>query len=118
MLTRKVRKGRATVTDKPNMGTRWARMVVRRRVPFLLAGVVALGLAAIPMSRMELGLPDDGSQPVSTTQRRAYDMLSDGFGPGFNGPLSRARRPRPARPLRLVAAALARPRAAERRRGG
>ncbi|HEY3481897.1 MAG TPA: MMPL family transporter, partial [Streptomyces sp.] len=87
VLTRKVRKGRAAATDKPNMGTRWARMVVRRRVPFLLAGVVALGLAAIPMSKMELGLPDDGSQPVSTTQRRAYDMLSDGFGSGFNGPL-------------------------------
>lgn len=87
VLTRKVRKGRAAATDKPNMGTRWARMVVRRRVPFLLAGVVALGLAAVPMSKMELGLPDDGSQPVSTTQRRAYDMLSDGFGPGFNGPL-------------------------------
>jgi RND superfamily putative drug exporter len=39
------------------------------------------------MTGMQLGLPDDGSQPVSTTQRRAYDMLSDGFGPGFNGPL-------------------------------
>jgi RND superfamily putative drug exporter len=86
-LSRKVRKGRAGDVHKPNMGTRWARMVVRRRVPFLIAGVVALGLAAIPMSSMELGLPDDGSQPVSTTQRKAYDMLSDGFGPGFNGPL-------------------------------
>ncbi|MEW2520231.1 MMPL family transporter [Actinacidiphila alni] len=87
VLTRKVRKGRAGHSDKPNMGTRWARLIVRRRVPFLIAGVVALGLAAIPMSSMELGLPDDGSQPVSTTQRKAYDMLSDGFGPGFNGPL-------------------------------
>ncbi|MFI0937898.1 MMPL family transporter [Streptomyces sp. NPDC021020] len=87
VLTRKVRKGRAAPSDKPNMGTRWARLVVRRRVPFLLAGVVALGLAAVPMTSMQLGLPDDGSQPVSTTQRRAYDMLSDGFGPGFNGPL-------------------------------
>jgi RND superfamily putative drug exporter len=87
VLTRKVRKGRATHADKPNMGTRWARLVVRRRVPFLIAAVVALGLAAVPMSRMELGLPDDGSQPVSTTQRKAYDLLSDGFGPGFNGPL-------------------------------
>jgi RND superfamily putative drug exporter len=86
VLTRKVRKGKA-VADKPNMGTRWARLVVRRRVPFLVAGVVALGLAAIPMSSMQLGLPDDGSQPVSTTQRKAYDMLSDGFGAGFNGPL-------------------------------
>ncbi|UWE08053.1 MMPL family transporter [Actinacidiphila bryophytorum] len=87
VLTRKVRKGKAVADGKPNMGTRWARLVVRRRVPFLVAGVVALGLAAIPMSSMQLGLPDDGSQPVSTTQRKAYDMLSDGFGAGFNGPL-------------------------------
>ncbi|MFJ1587799.1 MMPL family transporter [Streptomyces sp. NPDC088197] len=86
-LSRKVRKGRAVDTGKPNMGTRWARMVVRRRVPILVAGVVALGLAAIPMTSMQLGLPDDGSQPVSTTQRKAYDLLSDGYGPGFNGPL-------------------------------
>lgn len=87
VLTRKVRKGRASAHGKPSMGTRWARLVVRRRVPFLLAAAVALGLAAVPMSSMQLGLPDDGSQPVGTTQRKAYDMLSDGFGPGFNGPL-------------------------------
>ncbi|CAM5685590.1 MMPL family transporter OS=Streptomyces tendae OX=1932 GN=F3L20_29070 PE=4 SV=1 [Streptomyces tendae] len=40
-----------------------------------------------PGRPLELGLPDDGSQPASTTQRRAYDLLSEGFGPGFNGPL-------------------------------
>ncbi|MET7704281.1 MMPL family transporter [Streptomyces sp. NPDC005485] len=73
--------------DKPNMGTRWARFVVRRPIAVLLLGVVGLGAAAIPASSLELGLPDDGSQPTSTTQRRAYDLLSDGFGPGFNGPL-------------------------------
>ena len=72
---------------KPNMGTRWASFVVRRPMAVLLLGVVGLGAAAIPASSLELGLPDDGSQPTSTTQRRAYDLLSDGFGPGFNGPL-------------------------------
>ncbi|QEV06816.1 MMPL family transporter [Streptomyces prasinus] len=73
--------------QRPNMGTRWARFVVRRPVAVLLLGVVGLGAAAIPASSLELGLPDDGSQPTSTTQRRAYDLLSEGFGPGFNGPL-------------------------------
>ncbi|MFJ8593720.1 MMPL family transporter [Streptomyces sp. NPDC093598] len=72
---------------KPNLGTRWASFVVRRPVTVLLLGVVGLGAAAVPATSLELGLPDDGSQPTSTTQRRAYDLLSEGFGPGFNGPL-------------------------------
>ena len=43
---------------------------------------------AIPATHMKLGLPDDGSQPTSTTERKAYDLLTEGFGPGFNGPLT------------------------------
>ncbi|MET9698140.1 MMPL family transporter [Streptomyces sp. NPDC006529] len=87
-------KGRAPRTGKdgnpeerPNGGTRWARFVLRRPVMVLLVGVIGLGTIAIPASSLEMGLPDDGAQPVSTTQRKAYDLLSDGFGPGFNGPL-------------------------------
>ncbi|MGW1913922.1 MMPL family transporter [Streptomyces sp. NPDC002076] len=72
---------------RPNMGTRWASFVVRRPVAVLLLGVLGLGAAAVPAASLQLGLPDDGSQPTSTTQRRAYDLLSEGFGPGFNGPL-------------------------------
>ncbi|MEU0056025.1 MMPL family transporter [Streptomyces sp. NPDC006334] len=82
--------GRAPSAEKaakPNMGTRWASFVVRRPVAVLLLGVIGLGAAAVPAASLELGLPDDGSQPTSTTQRRAYDLLSEGFGPGFNGPL-------------------------------
>ncbi|OSP25320.1 hypothetical protein B7767_42455 [Streptomyces sp. 13-12-16] len=73
--------------QRPNMGTRWASFVVRRPLAVLLLGVVGLGAAAVPAASLELGLPDDGSQSTSTTQRRAYDLLSEGFGPGFNGPL-------------------------------
>lgn len=72
---------------KPALGTRWARLVVKHPVAVLLLGVIALGTAAVPAMDLELGLPDDGSQPTSTTQRKAYDLLSEGFGPGFNGPL-------------------------------
>ncbi|MBX9398833.1 MMPL family transporter [Streptomyces sp. TRM72054] len=78
---------RSKAADKPNLGTRWASFVVRRPVAVLLLGVLGLGAAAVPAASLELGLPDDGSQPTSTTQRRAYDLLSEGFGPGFNGPL-------------------------------
>ncbi|QES42102.1 hypothetical protein DEJ49_14875 [Streptomyces venezuelae] len=86
----KARKGRESAEagePKQNMGTRWARFVVRRPIAVLLVGIVGLGAAAIPVSKLELGLPDDGAQPTSTTQRKAYDLVSEGFGPGFNGPL-------------------------------
>ncbi|MFB8104885.1 MMPL family transporter [Streptomyces sp. NPDC056007] len=72
---------------KPNMGTRWARFVLRKPVWVMLVGVLGLGIVAIPATSLGMGLPDDGAQPKSTTQRQAYDTLSDGFGPGFNGPL-------------------------------
>ncbi len=72
---------------KPNAGTRWARFVLRRPIAVLLVGVFGLGALAVPAASLELGLPDDGAQPTSTTQRRAYDLLSEGFGPGSNGPL-------------------------------
>lgn len=94
VLSRKVRKaakkgaeGEAAGEEKPNAGTRWARFVLRRPVTVLLVGVLGLGAAALPAASLELGLPDDGSQPTSTTKRKAYDLMSDGFGPGFNGPL-------------------------------
>ncbi|WP_069763940.1 MMPL family transporter [Streptomyces sp. LUP47B] len=83
----KRKKTTGTAPAKPNLGTRWASFVIRRPAAVLLLGVVGLGTVALPVSQLELGLPDDGSQPTSTTQRRAYDLLSEGFGPGFNGPL-------------------------------
>ncbi|MFF2556433.1 MMPL family transporter [Nocardia sp. NPDC058058] len=73
--------------EKPGMATRWARFVVRRPVAVLLIGLVGMGVLALPMTSLELGMPGDEAQPTSTTQRRAYDALAAGFGPGFNGPL-------------------------------
>ncbi|WP_314613303.1 MMPL family transporter [Streptomyces stackebrandtii] len=87
VVGRKQRKGTVTTGDKPNGGTRWARFVIRRPLMVLLVGVIGLGAIAVPAASLEMGLPDDGVKPTSTTERRAYDALSDGFGPGFNGPL-------------------------------
>ncbi|MBN3929202.1 MMPL family transporter [Streptomyces verrucosisporus] len=77
----------AAVGAKDGAGTRWARFVLRRPVAVLLVSVVGLGLLAVPAKDLQLNLPDDGSQPTSTTQRRAYDLIAEGFGPGTNGPL-------------------------------
>jgi RND superfamily putative drug exporter len=87
VVGRKQRKGTAKASDKPNGGTRWARFVIRRPVMVLVVGVLGLGAIALPAASLEMGLPDDGAKPTSTSERRAYDALSDGFGPGFNGPL-------------------------------
>ncbi|MFE0799488.1 MMPL family transporter [Streptomyces sp. NPDC058812] len=77
---------RTGATD--NGGTRWARFVLRRPVAVLLACVAGLGVLALPAADLQLGMPGDEAKPVSTTERRAYDALADGFGPGFNGPLT------------------------------
>ncbi|MFF9842931.1 MMPL family transporter [Streptomyces sp. NPDC013740] len=87
VVSRKQRKGTAKASDKPNGGTRWARFVIRRPLMVLVVGVLGLGAIAVPAASLEMGLPDDGVKPTSTSERRAYDALSDGFGPGFNGPL-------------------------------
>ncbi|MGJ5891596.1 MMPL family transporter [Streptomyces niveiscabiei] len=71
-----------------NMGTRWARFVLRRPLPVMILGVVGLGALALPVTGLQLGMPGDEAKPTSTTERRAYDALADGFGPGFNGPLT------------------------------
>src|SRR5690606_17745834 len=74
-------------TQRDALGLRWGRFVVRRALPVLLVSLAGLALFAIPASSIEMGLPDDGSKSPEVTERRAYDLLAQGFGPGFNGPL-------------------------------
>ncbi|QDQ09975.1 MMPL family transporter [Streptomyces spectabilis] len=74
--------------DRQGLGTRWARFVLRRPLAVLLVAGLGLGAIALPALSLELGLPGDESKSVEATQRRAYDLLSEGFGPGFNGPLT------------------------------
>jgi RND superfamily putative drug exporter len=74
-------------SGKPSVGRRWAGFVTRRPVAVLLVTVIGLGALAIPATQLELGLPDDSTAAPASTQRKAYELLSEGFGPGFNGPL-------------------------------
>jgi RND superfamily putative drug exporter len=66
---------------------RWGRFVTRNaRIIFpvlLIAGIVLAGTSAL----VRLGAADQGTQPKEQTSRRAYDLLAEGFGPGFNGPI-------------------------------
>ncbi|MFE9677506.1 MMPL family transporter [Streptomyces sp. NPDC006259] len=89
VLARRTRRsGRVAEGAGDNGGTRWARFVLRRPLPVLLLGVVGLGALALPVADLRLGMPGAEAKPTSTTERRAYDALADGFGPGFNGPLT------------------------------
>ncbi|GGW42583.1 membrane protein [Streptomyces galilaeus] len=80
--------GRQAVSGRDNGGTRWARFVLRRPLLVLLVGVAGLGALALPAAQLEMGMPGAEAKPLSTTERRAYDALADGFGAGFNGPLT------------------------------
>ncbi|RRR83604.1 MMPL family transporter [Streptomyces sp. RP5T] len=89
VLSRRARRsGRVEQERRDNGGTRWARFVLRRPLPVLILGVLGLGALALPMTSLQLGMPGDEAKPASTTERRAYDALAEGFGPGFNGPLT------------------------------
>jgi RND superfamily putative drug exporter len=74
-------------TAKATHGERWARFVARHRWPVLLAAVAGLAIIAIPATGMQLGLPNDSTAAAETTQHKAYELVSSGFGEGANGPL-------------------------------
>jgi RND superfamily putative drug exporter len=66
---------------------RWSRLVQRRAWVTGTLAVLVLILLALPMFSMRLAFTDAGNDPTSLTTRQAYDLLAQGFGPGFNGPL-------------------------------
>jgi len=66
---------------------RWSRLVQRRPWTSAIAATIFLLTLSAPLASIRLGFGDNGNAPESTTVRRAYDMLAEGFGPGFNGPL-------------------------------
>ncbi|MGW3943054.1 MMPL family transporter [Streptomyces phaeochromogenes] len=87
---RRAKKSENPVNPESPEQTAWWRFAHRvsgRPWPYLLAGSAVLLALAIPALRMETGFPDAGNDATSTTHRRAYDLLAEGFGPGFNAPL-------------------------------
>jgi putative drug exporter of the RND superfamily len=80
-------KPKVDTVGRRSLGGRWAAAVSARPLLSASLGAGLLLLLTVPLLDLRLGLTDAGSSPISTTERRAYDLLSEGFGPGFNGPL-------------------------------
>ncbi|MCW2857670.1 MAG: hypothetical protein JWR52_3285 [Marmoricola sp.] len=90
-LSRRERRRLAEDGPRPALPTglahRWSAFVERHpKILGAVAGTVMLVLA-LPVLGLNLGSSDQGNDPATTTTRQAYDLLSHGFGPGFNGPL-------------------------------
>jgi Predicted drug exporters of the RND superfamily len=73
--------------EHPGAWARWARTIRNHPLIASVAGILVLAAIAIPALDMRLGAPDFGQLPTDTTERQAYDALTDGFGVGTNGPL-------------------------------
>ncbi|MFB7176765.1 MMPL family transporter [Streptomyces sp. NPDC056257] len=84
----RVRTPVAEPTGEEDVWHRWAVRVSGRPWLFLVAGLLVLGVLAVPVASMRLGHVDAGAQSTARTDRRAYDLITEGFGPGANGPLT------------------------------
>jgi putative drug exporter of the RND superfamily len=70
-----------------SMGARWTRMITRRPLVTVLAVLAGLVVLAIPSPQLQLALPDNSTAAPESPERQAYELISDNFGPGLNGPL-------------------------------
>jgi putative drug exporter of the RND superfamily len=73
--------------ENPSFGRRWVRVITRFPLVTVIITVTGLAVLAIPAASLSLALPGGGQEPVDSTQRKAYDIISESFGPGYNGPL-------------------------------
>jgi RND superfamily putative drug exporter len=77
---------RHDVDGRRTLSWRWSRVMQRRPLVAGLAALVVLLVLAAPATDMRFGMPDAGNGPEELTSRQAYDLMSEGFGPGANGP--------------------------------
>ncbi|KUN26270.1 hypothetical protein AQJ23_13900 [Streptomyces antibioticus] len=69
------------------LAARWSVNVQKRPRRIAALALVVMAVLAVPVLSLRLGATDQGNDDASTTTRKAYDLLAEGFGPGFNGPL-------------------------------
>jgi RND superfamily putative drug exporter len=82
---------RRSTASRPPAGSlwrRWSQLVQARPWPLALAALAVMVLFLVPVTSLRLDNGDAGNDPSNTSTHQAFDLLSRGFGPGFNGPLS------------------------------
>ena len=84
---RDVLPSRAVKPIETTLPYRWSRLVQRYSLPMAVIGTTVLLAITIPAFSLRLGFGDDGNLSEDNSARKAYDLLADGFGPGFNGPI-------------------------------
>jgi RND superfamily putative drug exporter len=89
VLSRKVRKSGPVAAPAASAPTsvRWGRFVTGNPLLVLLVAIAGLGVVSIPAFQRDLGIPGDEVAPEDSTNRKAYDLIAENFGAGFNGPL-------------------------------
>jgi RND superfamily putative drug exporter len=92
VLSRRERRKLASDGPEPTIieggWQRWARFVARHPRELSLVALVVIVALGLPIFSLHLGISDAGSDPAGSTSRMSYDLLAQGFGPGFNGPLT------------------------------
>ncbi|MEK4670967.1 MMPL family transporter [Niallia sp. FSL R7-0271] len=79
--------GRFTSKKNTNESNKWGNFVTKRPWTVTILGVLLLVVISVPFFHMQLGLPDNGTKSDETTERRAYDLLSEAYGPGYHSSL-------------------------------
>jgi RND superfamily putative drug exporter len=87
VLSRRQRRRPDHAESGSGMWAHWSRTVARFPAVLAAAGRAVMVVASIPVLHLQLGSADASNDPPSSTTYKAYEMLADGFGPGFNGPL-------------------------------
>lgn len=72
---------------KKSLSFKYVNAIIKRPFIPIIGIVVVLLLIAAPVTKLNLGFPSAASAPAESTERKAYDLISNGFGPGYNGPL-------------------------------
>jgi RND superfamily putative drug exporter len=80
--------GASLKVDRNTFWYKWGKVIASYPVVAIVITLVVAGVVALPAKDLKLGLPSDQYAPASSTERKAYDLLSQGFGQGFNAPLT------------------------------